>query len=248
MWFTEFGTHRIGRIGMNEAEARAAMADKPGVPTMSDVAKLAGVSPMTVSRVMNGDPNVRQSTRRKVDDAVAAWIDGMLVAQDMPLPEFLAALNRYRPGHLRCAPSAARLAVSGTYPLADSDKVLDILQTTLPVKVDLYTEKTGVKVKFITDKEAPLIARLKAEGANTPADLLITVVRKPDGEGHPVRGAASQPRHGPLAPEPLRHDLRGERHRASPHQAKPSLDQWSGRADEPHHQGSDRQTHPLREP
>ncbi|PZR38447.1 MAG: iron ABC transporter substrate-binding protein, partial [Ectopseudomonas oleovorans] len=40
---------------------------------------------------------------------------------------------------------------------------------------DLYTEKTGVKVKFITDKEAPLIARLKAEGANTPADLLITV-------------------------------------------------------------------------
>ena len=74
-----------------------------------------------------------------VDDAVAAWIDGMLVAQDMPLPEFLAALNRYRPGHLRCAPSAARLTVSGTYPLAESDKVLDILQTTLPVKVDRYT-------------------------------------------------------------------------------------------------------------
>ncbi|MGQ7960487.1 extracellular solute-binding protein [Pseudomonas sp. SP16.1] len=40
---------------------------------------------------------------------------------------------------------------------------------------DLYTEKTGVKVKFITDKEAPLIARLKAEGTNTPADMLITV-------------------------------------------------------------------------
>ncbi|SFU37549.1 LacI family DNA-binding transcriptional regulator [Pseudoduganella namucuonensis] len=45
---------------------------KPGVPTMSDVAKLAGVSPMTVSRVMNGDTKVRQSTRRKVDEAVAA--------------------------------------------------------------------------------------------------------------------------------------------------------------------------------
>ncbi|GIZ13932.1 extracellular solute-binding protein [Pseudomonas sp. NCCP-436] len=40
---------------------------------------------------------------------------------------------------------------------------------------DAYTEKTGVQVKFITDKEAPLIARLKAEGANTPADMLITV-------------------------------------------------------------------------
>ncbi len=40
---------------------------------------------------------------------------------------------------------------------------------------DAYTAKTGVKVKFITDKEAPLMARLKAEGENTPADLLITV-------------------------------------------------------------------------
>ena len=40
---------------------------------------------------------------------------------------------------------------------------------------DAYTEKTGVAIKFITDKEAPLLARLKAEGENTPADLLITV-------------------------------------------------------------------------
>src|SRR5574343_320220 len=40
---------------------------------------------------------------------------------------------------------------------------------------DAYTAKTGVKVKFITDKEAPLLARLQAEGANTPADMLITV-------------------------------------------------------------------------
>lgn len=40
---------------------------------------------------------------------------------------------------------------------------------------DAYTKETGVKVKFITDKEAPLLARLQAEGANTPADLLITV-------------------------------------------------------------------------
>jgi iron(III) transport system substrate-binding protein len=40
---------------------------------------------------------------------------------------------------------------------------------------DKYTEQTGVKIKFITDKEAPLMARLKAEGGNTPADILITV-------------------------------------------------------------------------
>jgi iron(III) transport system substrate-binding protein len=40
---------------------------------------------------------------------------------------------------------------------------------------DAYTKETGVPFKFITDKEGPLLERLKAEGANTPADLLITV-------------------------------------------------------------------------
>jgi LacI family transcriptional regulator len=45
---------------------------KHDLPTMSDVAKLAGVSPMTVSRVLNGEVNVRQNTRDKVDAAVAA--------------------------------------------------------------------------------------------------------------------------------------------------------------------------------
>ncbi len=40
---------------------------------------------------------------------------------------------------------------------------------------DAYTKQTGALVKFITDKEGPLMERLKAEGANTPADMLITV-------------------------------------------------------------------------
>ena len=30
-------------------------------------------------------------------------------------------------------------------------------------------------VKFVTGQEGPLMARLKAEGANTPADILLTV-------------------------------------------------------------------------
>ena len=40
---------------------------------------------------------------------------------------------------------------------------------------DAYTAKTGVKIKFITDKEAPLMQRIKAEGDNGVADLLLTV-------------------------------------------------------------------------
>lgn len=40
---------------------------------------------------------------------------------------------------------------------------------------DAYTKETGVQIKFITDKEGALMQRLKAEGENTPADMLITV-------------------------------------------------------------------------
>lgn len=40
---------------------------------------------------------------------------------------------------------------------------------------DRFTAETGIPVRYITDKEGPLLARLKAEGKNTPADMLITV-------------------------------------------------------------------------
>lgn len=40
---------------------------------------------------------------------------------------------------------------------------------------DAYTKETGVMVKFVTDKEGALLERLKAEGKNTPADMLMTV-------------------------------------------------------------------------
>lgn len=40
---------------------------------------------------------------------------------------------------------------------------------------DRYTEETGVKITYLTDKAAPLLERLKAEGSRTPADILMTV-------------------------------------------------------------------------
>ena len=38
-----------------------------------------------------------------------------------------------------------------------------------------YEAKTGVKIEYLTDKAAPLLAKLQAEGQNTPADILMTV-------------------------------------------------------------------------
>ncbi|MEO2215549.1 extracellular solute-binding protein [Chromobacterium vaccinii] len=41
--------------------------------------------------------------------------------------------------------------------------------------VEAYKKETGVNVKLVSDKEGPLMERLRAEGRNSPADLLLTV-------------------------------------------------------------------------
>ena len=40
---------------------------------------------------------------------------------------------------------------------------------------DQYTKETGERIRLITDDAGPLLERLAAEGANSPADMLITV-------------------------------------------------------------------------
>ncbi|MCS4534213.1 Fe(3+) ABC transporter substrate-binding protein [Neisseria montereyensis] len=41
--------------------------------------------------------------------------------------------------------------------------------------VEAYQKKTGVSVKLVNDKAGPLMEKLRAEGSNSPADVLITV-------------------------------------------------------------------------
>lgn len=40
---------------------------------------------------------------------------------------------------------------------------------------DRYTQETGIEIRYITDNAGALIQRLKAEGSNSPADILLTV-------------------------------------------------------------------------
>ncbi|MFC6313492.1 FecR domain-containing protein, partial [Paraburkholderia dipogonis] len=69
----------------------------------------------------------------------AAWTDGLLVASGMRLGDFVDELGRYRAGHLSCDPDVANLRLSGTYPLADTDRVLDTVARILPVEVVFMT-------------------------------------------------------------------------------------------------------------
>lgn len=64
-----------------------------------------------------------------------AWTRGILLAEDVPLGDFLDELARYRRGLVLCDPAVAALRVVGGYPLADTDRVLSMLEAALPIRV-----------------------------------------------------------------------------------------------------------------
>ncbi|MDF0732828.1 FecR family protein [Pseudomonas entomophila] len=74
-----------------------------------------------------------------LDRNSGAWVDGMLVASQMRLADFLAELSRYRHGQLGCSEQVADLRISGSYPLDDSERILEMLEVALPVRVRRFT-------------------------------------------------------------------------------------------------------------
>jgi LacI family transcriptional regulator len=74
-------------------------------PTISDVARRAGVSPMTVSRVINAEESVRPATRDRVNAAIEA-----LNYAPNPAARTLAGADQIRVGLLYSNPSAAYLS------------------------------------------------------------------------------------------------------------------------------------------
>lgn len=64
-----------------------------------------------------------------------AWSRGLLLAEDMPLGQFIEELSGYRHGHLGLDPALRDLRVMGSFPLNDTDLVLAQLQDALPIRV-----------------------------------------------------------------------------------------------------------------
>jgi len=83
----------------------AAARDSRGAPTISDVAHAAGVSTMTVSRVINGAGNVKAKTLAAVGAAIAS-----LNYSPNPAARSLAGARPVRIGLLYSNPSAAYLS------------------------------------------------------------------------------------------------------------------------------------------
>src|SRR6478609_8178611 len=64
---------RLGgrRVGNRDEEGSLSSQQRSRPPGMYDVARLAGVSHQTVSRVINAHPNVAEGTRQRVQEAIS---------------------------------------------------------------------------------------------------------------------------------------------------------------------------------
>lgn len=71
-----------------------------------------------------------------LDTAADAWRSGVLYARQMRLADFLAELSRYRKGVLSCDTAVADIPVSGSFQLANTDSILQLLAETLPVSMN----------------------------------------------------------------------------------------------------------------
>ncbi|MCB5190719.1 FecR domain-containing protein [Methylobacillus arboreus] len=69
----------------------------------------------------------------------SSWANGFIYADNLPLSQFIAELQRYRKGWLRLAPELHGLKISGSFPVADTDAVLRSIARTLPVRLTMFT-------------------------------------------------------------------------------------------------------------
>jgi transmembrane sensor len=120
-----------GRFNVRQYNGFSLVSVFSGVATVSGEALLAG------QQARLGGNGWRAVTA--LDRNAGAWVDGMLVASQMRLGDFLAELGRYRQGQLGCSERVADLRISGSYPLDDSERILQMLEVALPVRVRRFT-------------------------------------------------------------------------------------------------------------
>lgn len=81
---------------------------------------------------------------------IDAWKDGMLVVENATLEDVVAELSRYRFGRINVSPGVAKLRITGTFSLDDTDFAISALAASLPVRV---TRLGGLWVSFNPPKE-----------------------------------------------------------------------------------------------
>ncbi len=77
------------------------------------------------------------------DPDSSAWTEGFNIAKGMRLADFLTELSRYSPNALSCDAAVADLRVSGSYPLADINPILDTVSAMLSLDIETVTRFWG---------------------------------------------------------------------------------------------------------
>jgi len=138
-------------------------------PTIFDVAKLAGVSIKTVSRVVNREPNVRASTRERVEDAIAA-----LKYRPDQSARNLASHRSHLIGLVYDDPSVYELPSSG-YIIRMQQGALKACRSALSELLihpcDFRKQKVGIELKELIDETRPAGIIVAAPLSNMPKIL-----------------------------------------------------------------------------
>lgn len=142
------GLHRPFVVDSQEGRIRAlgtrfSVRQLPGnsqVSVFADAVEIQPSKPEASKLTLHAGQTTRFNTEQT--EAVTAmrtdrpaWTQGFLLADNMPLSEFLLQLNRYRHGYITCDPRIADLRIVGAFPLNDTERVLAMLEETLPVKI-----------------------------------------------------------------------------------------------------------------
>lgn len=121
------------RFSVREEPSRTLLAVVEGAVRVA----LAGAGAMPPLIVQAGQRSAFSALAfeglQAIDSAALAWTQGMLLADKMRLADFLSELARYRRGLVRCDPAIADLPISGSYPLNDTGRTLNMLVQTYPV-------------------------------------------------------------------------------------------------------------------
>lgn len=142
------GTHRPFVVDSQEGRVRALgtrfsvrqLSGNSQVSVFADAVEIQPNKPGSNKQILHagqttGFTEERIDAPAAVNDDRPAWTQGILLADNMPLSEFLLQLNRYRHGYITCDPRIAGLRIVGSFPLNDTDRVLSMLAETLPVKI-----------------------------------------------------------------------------------------------------------------
>lgn len=76
------------------------------------------------------------------DQSREAWTTGILIADNMPLCDFVSELNRYRQGNIICSHDVTDFKLVGAYPLTDTEQIINAVESSLPIKFWQVNEKT----------------------------------------------------------------------------------------------------------